>query len=232
MVDRISQIFIYAPLLLFIVGVVFYTGDIIKKYRQDNLLGLKPTKKQFFDFVVLVLRWYLAYYMFDYGWDKLTGGQFGHRSPEILNTPLKDVDRFNLAWHLFSLDKTFNVIVGLSQIIGAVLIVINRTVLVGALMLLPILVQIFLIDIVFTSSMFGAALPIRLSGMLLSDMLILYYFKDRMLLVWDNLTNGMIVKFKYKWWVYIMLPLLGLLTDFGIATLSYPLKLLVNLLTK
>ncbi len=170
--------------------------------------------------------------MFDYGWGKLTGGQFGHRSAEILNTPLKDVDKFNLAWHLFSLDRTFNIIVGVTQIIGAVLIVINRTALVGALMLLPILGQIFLIDLAFTSNMFGAALPIRLSCMILSDLLILFYYKDRMLLVWNNLTKGMTTKFKYKWWVFILLPLLGLLTDLGIGILTYPIKLLISLLTK
>jgi hypothetical protein len=167
--------------------------------------------------------------MFDYGWTKMTGHQFGHRSVEILNTPLKDVDKFNLAWHLFSLDKTFDIVIGITQIIGAVLIVINRTVLVGALMLLPILGQIFLVDLAFT---FGAALPIRLSCMILSDLLILFYYKDRMILVWNNLTKGTTTKFKYKWWVFILLPLLGLMTDFGFALLTYPFQLLINLLTK
>ena len=81
--------------------------------------------------------------MAEYGFSKLTGDQFGHRSVEILNMPLKDVDKFHLAWHLFSLDKTFDIFVGLSQIMGAVLIAINRTALVGALILLPILDKYF-----------------------------------------------------------------------------------------
>ncbi|MDP1817979.1 MAG: hypothetical protein Q8K92_26235 [Leadbetterella sp.] len=58
---------------------------------------MKITREQIFDFAILALRWYLAYYMVDYGLGKLLGGQFGHRSVEILNTPLKDVDKFNLA---------------------------------------------------------------------------------------------------------------------------------------
>jgi uncharacterized membrane protein YphA (DoxX/SURF4 family) len=193
---------------------------------------LKLTREQIFDFAILTLRWYLAYYMAEYGFSKLTGDQFGHRSVEILNMPLKDVDKFHLAWHLFSLDKTFDIFVGLSQIIGAVLIAINRTALVGALMLLPILGQIFLIDIAFTTSMFGAALPIRLSCMILSDLLILFYYKDKMILVWNNLTKDTTTKFKYKWWVFILLPFIGLATDFVFGILTYPIKLLIIWLSK
>ncbi len=232
MLEKVSMTIVYVPFLLFIVGFVFYITNVVKHYRQDKLSELKLSKEKFFDFAVLVLRWYLAYYMLDYGLGKMTGDQFGHRSVEILNTPLKDVDKFNLAWHLFSLDKTFDIVIGIMQIIGAVLIIINRTVLVGALMLLPILGQIFLIDLAFTTNMFGPALPIRLSCMILSDLLILFYYKDRMILVWNNLTKGTTTKFKYKWWGFILLPLLGLLTDFGIALLTYPFKLLINLLTK
>lgn len=178
---------VYAIVLLFIVGFFFFIFETIKHYRQDKLSALKLSKEKYFDFAVLVLRWYLAYYMFNYGLDKMTGDQFGHRSAEILNTPLKDVDKFNLAWHLFSLDKTFDIVVGITQIVGAVLLLINRTVLVGALMLLPILGQIFLIDLAFT---FGAALSIRLSCMILSDLFILFYYRERMILVWNNLTKG------------------------------------------
>ncbi|MGE0637368.1 MAG: hypothetical protein AB7P01_13070 [Bacteroidia bacterium] len=192
---------------------------------------MKLTREQVFDFAILTLRWYLAYYMADYGFSKLTGDQFGHRSVEILNTPLKDVDKFNLAWHLFSLDRTFDIVVGLTQIIGAVLIVINRTVLIGALMLLPILGQIFLVDLAFTTNMFGPALPIRLSCMILSDLLILYYYKDRMILVWGNLTKGTTTKFKYKWWLFIFLPFIGLLMDFVFGILTIPIKLLISWLT-
>lgn len=174
----------------------------------------------------------MAYYMADYGYSKMTGDQFGQRSVEILNTPLKDVDKFHLAWHLFSLDKTFDNVVGLTQILGAVLIVFNRTALLGTLILLPILGQIFLIDLAFTTNIFGAALPIRLSCMILADLLIMFYYKDRMILVWNNLTNGMTTKFRYNWWVFIFLPIIGFATDIIFGILTYPIKLLIIWLTK
>ena len=192
----------------------------------------KLTKEQIIDFTILVLRLYLALYMIDYGLGKINGNQFGNRSEEILNTPLKDIDKFHLAWHLFSLDKTFDIVVGLSQIIGAILLLFNKTVLVGALMLLPILGQIFLIDVAFTTNIFGIALPIRLSGMILSDLIILYYYKDKMILVWNILTKGTTTKYKYKWWVFILLPIFGFATDIVLAILYSPIKILITWMTK
>lgn len=187
-------------------------------------MALKFSKAQLVDLTILVLRWYLAYYMIDYGWSKLTGGQFGHRSAEVLNTPLKDVDSFNMAWHLFSISKTFNIVVGLIQIICAALIIYNRTVIIGTLLLLPVLGQIFLIDVAFTINTFGLALPLRLSGMIFAAFLVLIYYKERLVKSCNILIHSTTTKFRYKWWVFLCLPLLGLVTDFVFATILYPIR--------
>lgn len=229
MLEFIDRIITIGPFFLFIIGILFFIVSIIKKYRLNNYS--KISKEQIIDFIVLVLRWYLGYYMLKYGLSKLIDGQFV-RSEEILNTPLKDIDKFNLAWYLFSLDKTFNVIIGLSQIIGAVLIIYNRTVLLGAIVLIPILAQIFLVDVSFTTEMFGSALPIRLLGMLISVFIILYYHRDRVIAIWNILTKKISKKINYKWWVFIILPLLGLLTDLVIKLITLPFELLVNYLNK
>lgn len=194
----------------------------------NKLNIMKLTKEQILDFIVLSLRWYLAYYMFNYGLSKINGEQFGNRGLTILNTPLKDVTKFDLAWHLFSLDRTFDIVVGIVQIIGALLIIFNKTLLIGALLLIPILVQIFLIDITFTMDRFGAALPIRLSFMMFSNLFILFYYKDKMILLWHNLTKDITTKFKYRWWVFIFMPLIGLCTDFFFGILSFPIKKIIS----
>jgi uncharacterized membrane protein YphA (DoxX/SURF4 family) len=193
---------------------------------------LKLTREQIFDFAILTLRWYLAVYMASYGWSKMTGGQFGLHDPALLDKALRDVDKFDLAWYLFSLDKSFSILAGLLQIIGAVLIVINRTALIGALILLPVLGQIFLVDLAFTTSVFGPALTLRLGIMIISDILILFYYKDRMIIVWHHLTDGLTTKFNYKWWVFILMPLIGLSIDFLMGLLSFPIRLLITWLTK
>ena len=89
-------------------------------------------KDKFFDLVILSFRFYLAYYMISYGWAKMTGGQFGTHNPAILNQPMNQVDKFYITWYLFSLSPVFDIVLGLTQILGGLLIVINRTVLLGA----------------------------------------------------------------------------------------------------
>lgn len=189
---------------------------------------MKLTKQTTIDFIILCLRWYLAFYMIDYGWAKLTGGQFGAGNQANLDKPLKEVNQFYLTWYLFSQGKLFNIVVGSSQIIGAILIVINRTVVIGALTLLPILIQIFLIDAISTISMFGYALPIRLGCMVLSDLAILFYYKDRILLAWNTLTNGTVIKNKYPWWIYLLLPVIGFLLDFLFGLVTIPIRMLLH----
>ena len=225
MLEYIDRIITIGPFFLFIIGIIFFIVSLLNKYRSDT--KIKISKAQIFDFIILVLRWYLGYYMLKYGFSKLIDGQFV-RSEEILNTPLKDIDKFNLAWYLFSLDKTFNIIVGLSQIITALLIIYNRTVILGVIMLIPILAQIFLVDVSYSTEMFGSALPLRLIGMLISTLLILSYYKDRVIKIWNLITKNTSTKFSYKWWVFIILPFLGLLSDLVMKLITLPLELLIN----
>lgn len=193
---------------------------------------LKLNREQIIDFIILSLRWYLAYYMADYGWSKLIDRQFGLHDNSLLDKPLRELDKFQIAWHLFSLDKTFNIVVGLTQILGAILIVINRTAILGAIFLLPVLGQIFLVDLAFTTNVFGLALPLRLGGMILADLFILYYYKDKVVNAFRHITTGITTKFKYKWWVFILLPVIGLLMDFVISILTMPIKWLIIWLTR
>lgn len=190
---------------------------------------MKYSKAQGLHFAVLCLRWYLAFYMINYGWGKLHDGQFGLANPDIAEQPLKQIDRFYLAWYLFSLSKFFNVVVGLSQIAGGLLLLFEKTVLLGAFLVLPILGQIFLIDMSFTVGMFGYALPLRLAGMILADMLILAYHRRQVLLVWNALTAVDVNRFHYAWPVYLCLPLIGFLMDFAIALLTLPIRMLLNI---
>lgn len=187
---------------------------------------MRISKQQAIDLGILALRWYLAFYMFSYGFSKITQGQFQVHDPAILKTPLEDAGRFYIAWYLFGLSPVFSWVVGLTQMLGAVLIVFHRTTLIGALVLLPVIGQIFLIDVAFTMEQFGPALPARLAGMLVSDLLILWYYKTPVVAAWKVLTTGISTRFGYAWWVYPLLPVVGFLMDFVWAVLSRPLRLL------
>ena len=185
-------------------------------------------KDKILDFGVLALRWYLVFYMISYGWGKLTLSQFGIHDASILEEPIKDIDSFYVAWHLYGRSTFFNITTGLLEVIGGVLLIFNRTSLLGAVLVLSILGQILIIDIAFTTGMHGVALPLRISGMILADVLILYYYKDKILGVWRTLTKGVTTKFNYKWWVFLILPIVGFLMDFVFGILTLPIKFFLN----
>lgn len=189
---------------------------------------MKLNKQKIIDFGILSLRWYLIFYMINYGWAKLTLNQFGVHDASILEKPIKDIDSFYVAWHLYGRSTFFNVSTGILEIIGGVLLIFNRTLLIGALLVLSILAQILIIDISFTTGIHGFSLPIRISGMIIADLLILYYYKEKVIAAWNSLTKGISTKFKYKWWIFLILPVVGFLMDFVFAILSLPIKMFLN----
>jgi uncharacterized membrane protein YphA (DoxX/SURF4 family) len=207
------------------------TNLVVEKYlysARTTFDDMTLSRAKLVDFGVLALRWYLAFYMLDYGWAKLTGDQFGTFNTAIASKPMNQVGKFHVAWYLFGLDKSFDIFIGLTQIIGGLLIIYNRTLLIGALILLPILAQIFIIDLAYTTDQFGYALPIRMASMLICDLLIMVYYRTRVIKALETLTHLTTTKFDYKWWVYILMPIVGFMMDFVFSILSSPIKLLLN----
>lgn len=90
--------------------------------------------------------------LMNYGIGKMLNGQFylKDKLPEaIANTPLNDVDGYTLAWTFFGYSKGYILFIGVSQIIGASLFLFNRTKIIGGFMLLPILLNIIVVDYFF-----------------------------------------------------------------------------------
>lgn len=50
----------------------------------------------------------------------------------------------------------------------------------------------------------------RLSYYLFLDFLILWHYKDRMILAFNNIFNGLTTKFKYPIWAYLMFPIMAI----------------------
>ena len=87
--------------------------------------------------------------LMNYGIGKILNGQFylKDKLPEaIANIPLNQVDGYTLAWTFFGYSKGYILFIGISQIIGACLFIYNRTKIIGGLILLPILLNIIVVD--------------------------------------------------------------------------------------
>lgn len=125
-------------------------------------------------FILLGLRICVAINLFTYGYGKLTGTMFDNAYVGMLTTPLNEVDNFHLTWYWFQKNKEISIFIGLIQIISAVLLIFNRSKLLGAILVLPILIGILFIDAFVVKS---PSLSIRLIFYILVCLSIVYQYR-------------------------------------------------------
>ncbi len=160
-------------------------------------------KQKLWAYTIFTARFLLAWIFFGYGWSKLTDGQFGISDVELA-TPLKDLSLFKVAWYLFD-HQPFKWFIGVMQIIGAFLLVFNRTVILGALWLIPVILTILIIDLTFMPGAMKVAFGFRLSSYLIADLLILFYYKKQMKNMFLESTSTEFNS-RFPIWMYILLP--------------------------
>jgi hypothetical protein len=101
-------------------------------------------------------RWIAATLCILYGFAKITGSQFTVLDSE-LTKPLGQVSGFWLTWYYFSYSAVYGTLIALLQIAAGILLVVPRTALLGALMLLPIATNIVLIDVFYGVDLDGTS---------------------------------------------------------------------------
>ena len=93
-------------------------------------------------------RWIAAVICFTYGFAKLNGSQFTILDSELAR-PMGEVSGFWLTWYYFGFSPAYGTLIALVQIGGGLLLTLPRTAVAGALVLLPVVVNIILTDIFF-----------------------------------------------------------------------------------
>lgn len=91
------------------------------------------------------LRVFVAASLGIYGIAKVV--QFGDTSS--IDTPLNQLSGMQLMWAFFGYTKTLPIIIGVMQVGGGLMLLFQRTKLLGALILTPILINIILFDIFY-----------------------------------------------------------------------------------
>ena len=109
--------------------------------------------KQFRQRVIeLAARWYVFWFLNVYGVGKILGGQFyrrGRLPEDVAKTLLGDANGFDLAWSFMGYSFAYILFIGLAEIVGAWLLLWERTKLFGVAILLPVMVNIIVFDIIF-----------------------------------------------------------------------------------
>lgn len=183
-------------------------------------------KAKYFDYFILIIRVLLAWTFISYGWEKLMDGQFGLSQEEMIK-PIKDLSLFRVSWYLFD-HQPFKLFIGISQLICGILLLINRTVIIGAFMFLPIVINILVIDLTFMPPSLKQGFAWRLSFYIFFDLLIIWHYRDKIIKAFRLIYNDISTKFKFPLWAYLILPLLAILLEIVSA---FP-KIFYNLITK
>ncbi|MCW8310203.1 MULTISPECIES: DoxX family membrane protein [Sphingobacterium] len=167
--------------------------------------------------LVLSIRILLALIFIHYGIGKLSGGQFGRLSDAEQNTPIKELSLFKIGWYLFD-HQPFKAFIGISQLVASVLLLFNRTVILGLLMLIPIILNILIIDLTIMNYGFKVAFFFRLTGYLFYIALLLFYYKQATFPAFRCITPTSLPphRLSNKWgylWILLIIPLLEVATS-------------------
>jgi len=114
-----------------------------------------------FDFkeiLEITCRLYVFFFLIFYGIGKIFGGQFYTSTSipdEIARIPIGQVPDFELAWTFMGRSFGYILFIGLAEVIGACLLLFNKTKLIGTLILIPIMVNVIVFDIFFLDA-YGA----------------------------------------------------------------------------
>ena len=167
----------------------------------------KKNLKQIFE---IVLRQCVFIILNIYAISKIFGGQFymkGKLPAEIANTTLGEASSFSLAWTFMGHSSFYILFVGFTQLLGAWLLLWNKTKLLGVLILIPIMVNIIIFDIIILDVYPALANAIIVFLML---MLILFFNKELISEAYQKIINSPI---------NLKVPLKRKLITFGITIL-------------
>jgi len=120
-----------------------------------------------------IIRYWLAAEIFNYGFAKILGTQF---APSYFkgDSTWNSLSGFDLTWNYFSYSYAMAVIIAGIQIVGSAFLLFRRTTIPGVILLLPVMINIVLID-VFYSIPSGALMNAVLFTLALTYLLLLQW---------------------------------------------------------
>src|SRR5262245_55397868 len=113
--------------------------------------------------------WIAATLCIVYGFAKINGSQFTVLDSE-LSKPLGSVSGFWLTWYYFGYSWLYGTTIAIIQIAAGILLIIPRTSLLGATLLLPLVANIVAIDVLYGVDLGGSLAAFLLLGCVIAIM--------------------------------------------------------------
>ena len=121
------------------------------------IVGIVPIRRWLFRIDIdrvsrSVAALFLALILFKYGLDKLFKQQFYLPEPNLLFTPLGHLDKDILYWSTMGVSRSYNIFLGMVEIVPAILLLFKKTRTIGAIIAVGVLMNIVAINFSFDIS--------------------------------------------------------------------------------
>jgi hypothetical protein len=168
--DSLGMRLSFLHMIIFSLGINSIFHRLIAKY-QDRIMS----------WIEMILLYLIIYFLLKYGLDKIFKNQFPFPEPNILFSPVANLSKGMLYWSSVGSSYSFNIITGAFECLCALLLIWNKTRMVGLLLSLLIFGQIVLINFTF-------AIDVKLLSSLLffSSLLLLLSYKARLLSLFNT----------------------------------------------
>lgn len=97
----------------------------------------------------VALRYYVGYTMLEYGIIKLLKSQFPFPGPQLLLTPIGELNPMRVLWVLMGISAPYTLFIGACEFLGGCLLFFRRTLVAGALLTFGVLVNVFLMNLFY-----------------------------------------------------------------------------------
>ena len=178
---------------------------------------MKISKSEIFNIFEWIAVYIVAVYMIIYGVSKPM--QFGDF--QSYREPINSLDPMNLMWAFYSFSKPYAVIIGVFEVLGAVLLMIPKTRIFGGFVLSSILINIILQDYFFKVHAGALANAILFQLLIL---IILFKHRFKILEAFKILRGKFIFKIR---WVYIPVAIIMIaIIELLMFSINYLIKFL------
>lgn len=133
-------------LLLYKVVAEIFVTSLIAGIVLSKLI---KEKERFLQFIYVFISFVLAYFLLQYGFDKIFKSQFYFPEPNTLHTPIGQLSKDILFWSSMGSSYWYNLFMGSIEIFPALLLLNSKTRLLGAFISLGVLLNVWAINMSF-----------------------------------------------------------------------------------
>ncbi len=146
---------------LLLISILFVLVLQIFKYRKIKWIEISRT----------IVVYYLTYILLKYGFDKIFKSQFYLPEPNILYSQVGDLSRDILYWSTIGTSRFYSISLGIIEVFTALLLLINRTRILGLLFAIGVFANVILVN-------FGFDISVKTFSILLLLMTIFAIFPE------------------------------------------------------